>query len=191
MTCAKRRPFEAGFPGLIVRLKVLGTVETGVRSEFVKSGSGEDLILPRSLTNFDLHRRSVMAIQLNCGRAASASCPEPAGHPGSGFPSDPFEPLAPGERLQWQLDELAAIRCRLHQLSEEWAGALEPALGRPAAIGDFLLLPEVWRFRRLVTELESGCAALALVTQARLDRARTGARALRDLALSQGGHHGH
>lgn len=110
-----------------------------------------------------------------CRVAASLSAP--AGFSGFPVPSDSSSSLASDELLQRQLDELLAIRRRLRQLADGWPAATEtsgPGDDRRPADGDFLLYPDVWRYRRGLAALEGACGALAGTTQARLDRARPG-----------------
>ncbi|MEI2806895.1 MAG: hypothetical protein V9G18_13430 [Albidovulum sp.] len=120
-----------------------------------------------------------MASTPDCRVAASLSAP--AGF--SGFPvsPDPSPFLASDELLQRQLDELAAIRRRLRQLADGWPTATEASGPPRPAVGDFLLYPAVWRFRRGLAVLEGACGALAGTTQARLDRALPGLAQLRVL----------
>jgi len=106
-----------------------------------------------------------------CRVAASLSAP--AGFSGFPVPSDSSSSLASDELLQRQLDELAAIRRRLRQLADGWPDDGTAGFRRPAD-GDFLLYPDVWRYRRGLAALEGACGALAGTTQARLDRARPG-----------------
>lgn len=125
-----------------------------------------------------------MAIQLKCGRVAPASRPEPAGY--SGFPPPPDFPPPPASqpteaRLQRQLERLAAIREQLRALEGEWPSAPAPFAGSRPGCGEFLLHPDVCRFRGGLADLAGGCAALAVETQARLDRALPALERLRDL----------
>lgn len=121
-----------------------------------------------------------MAIQLECGRDAPASRPEPAGYSGSSCPYL-FAPLASDARLQGQLVELEAIHAKLRALDAEWPGAGESVTVLRPACGEFLLHPDVCRFRRELAALTGACAALARQTQTRLDRARPGLERLRGM----------
>ena len=130
-----------------------------------------------------------MASTPDC-RVASASLSAPAGF--SGFPvssepaltssSTPVLSLAADELLQRQLDELAAIHRRLRRLADGWPAAMEPSGPPRPADGDFLLYPDVWRFRAALPALVGACGALVHTTRARLDRVRPGLERLRGLS---------
>ena len=131
-----------------------------------------------------------MAIQPKCGRDAPAPRLEPAGL--SGFPSPsvfpPFQ--TPEARLQRQLDALAAIRDQLRALESEWPGAPGAAAVAGFPCGEFLLHPDLCRYRRELGALSGACAALAVETRARLDRVLPGLDRWRALA-ARGGRYGH
>lgn len=162
-----------------------GATVSSSGSRETKSGSARCFNTSQNLTSNDLTQRSVMANQLTCGCGAPASRFEPAGSSGFLAPSvfPPSPTLPPIEaRLQRQIDRLAAIREQLQALDREWPSASAPfAVSRPAC-GEFLLHPDVCRFRRGLSALAGACAALAVETQARLDRVRPGLERLRGLA---------